>query len=111
LPGRVAYWDANLRCRFANRGFLERYGLTIERALGRSMEEILGAEYVADNRAELQAAQRGEAQRFERERVDREGRRGASQVHYVPDMPAPGHVAGIYSMAFDITPLKRAETE
>ncbi|WP_374562988.1 PAS domain-containing protein [Ideonella sp.] len=111
LPGRVAYWDRELRCRFANRGFLEWFGRSADEVLGHTDAEIFGPEYRQRNRPRLLAALRGEAQHFEREQTTASGETVVHQVHYLPDEATPGQVLGVCVMAFDITALKRAETE
>ena len=111
LPGRVAYWDAELRCRFANRGFYEWFGRTPVQVLGRSLTEIFSADDVTRLTPRLAAALRGEEQLFEHEsRHSREGE-VVHQVHYLPDRPANGPCRGLYVMAFDITAIKRAEAQ
>ncbi len=111
LPGRVAYWDKNLRCRFANRMFLDWYGKTPDEVLGHTDVEVLGSEHVQANRSRFLESMQGRVQRFEREQTDRSGTHYVLLTHYIPDEPVPGDVRGVYVMAFDITPLKRAEAE
>ncbi len=109
LPGRVAYWDRELRCRFANRGYLEWFGKTPAEVLGRTAAEIHGAAYMAPVMPRVDAAWRGVMQRFERETRLPNGVAVVHQMHYIPDLRDDGTVRGMYVMAFDITPLKRAE--
>ena len=111
LPGRVAYWDSGLRCRFANRGFLEWFSKTSEQVLGHTADEVFDPGYRQRSLPRLQAALRGEAQHFDREQTNASGEPVVHQVHYLPDEDASGKVLGVYVMAFDITALKRAETE
>jgi signal transduction histidine kinase len=59
----------------------------------------------------MRAALGGHAQHFERKQTGADGATTFHQVHYIPDEPEPGHVVGVYVMAFDITALKRAEGE
>ncbi|OPH11512.1 PAS domain-containing protein, partial [Azospirillum brasilense] len=44
LPSLVAYWDRNLRNRFANQAYLDWLGMTQEEIQGRPIEELLPAE-------------------------------------------------------------------
>jgi PAS domain S-box-containing protein len=111
LPGRVAYWDAELRCRFANRSWYEWFERTPEQVLGRRAEEILGADYFAQMGPRLHAALAGQAQHFERDALRSDGRLHVHQMHYLPDGPAGEPARGVYVMAFDISALKRAEDE
>ncbi|WP_395703541.1 PAS domain-containing protein [Aquabacterium sp.] len=111
LPGRVAYWDAEGVCRFANRSYFEWFGKTPAQVLNRTVAEIFGEDYLHSVQPRLQAALRGEAQHFERETLRDDGRRFVHQVHYIPDQPGPEGAQGVYVMAFDITLLKHLNTE
>jgi len=111
LPGRVAYWDAEMRCRFANRGYLDWFGKTAAQVVGHTVDEIHDAAYVAAARPRLRVALGGEAQHFQRETVRGDGPPVVHQVHYLPDTMPDGTVRGVYVMAFDISALKRAEAE
>jgi two-component system sensor histidine kinase/response regulator len=111
LPGRVAYWDEEFRCRYANRGFLEWASKTSDEVIGRTDAEIFGPEFVSRHGPRMRAALGGHAQHFERKQTGPDGTTTFHQVHYIPDEPEPGHVVGVYVMAFDITALKRAEGE
>ena len=108
LPGRVAYWDQDLRCRYANRGWCEWFGIAQAQAEGRTAQELVGAEFLAQVLTPLKAAMAGQAQHFERESW-RDGLSHWHLVHYVPDRQPDGTVVGVYVLAFDITAQKRAE--
>ena len=40
IPGRVAYWGPDLRCRFANRSFIDWFELTGTDVIGRNAADI-----------------------------------------------------------------------
>jgi len=42
LPGMVAYWDAGLRCHFANKAYLDWFGKSPEAMIGNTLQELLG---------------------------------------------------------------------
>ncbi|MBK1714010.1 hybrid sensor histidine kinase/response regulator [Rubrivivax gelatinosus] len=109
LPGLVAYWDRELRCQFANRGYCEWFGLQPEEIIGRPMAELLGADYVQRQQEHIVATYAGDMQRLERS-ITRQGEPKDLLVHYVPDRRSDGQVSGFYVMAIDITAQKRAET-
>jgi PAS domain S-box-containing protein len=109
LPGRVTYWDAGLRCRFANRGYCEWLGKPPDDVIGHGFDELYDEQHVQHSRPRMLRALQGEAQVFERETGLPDGRRYHHQVHYIPDHDPAGGVRGVYVMAFDITALKRAE--
>jgi two-component system sensor histidine kinase/response regulator len=110
LPGRIAYWDRDMRCRFANRVFCEWFGIAPEEALGRTMAEIFRGPIDAAGRQRVAGALAGEPQRFEREETSAGGVHAISLVHYVPDR-VDGEVRGFFVLTADITPMKQAQAE
>lgn len=106
VPGRIGYWDAQLRCRFANSGYHEWFGLPADQILGKRMSELFAPEDWALIELNVRAALRGEAQSFEREV---RGRAHDWQwVQYLPDVQ-DGLVRGFVVLALDISQRKRAE--
>ncbi|MDI4634922.1 response regulator [Pelomonas sp. V22] len=106
VPGRIGYWDAQLRCRFANSGYHEWFGLPSDQILGKRMSELFAPEDWALIEPNVRAALRGEAQSFEREV---RGRAPDWQwVQYLPDVQ-DGLVRGFVVLALDISQRKRAE--
>ena len=111
IPGLVTYWDRELRCRFANRSYLENFERTAEQVIGHTRAEIFGTAHENAVIDRLQRALHGEPQLFEFQ--PRLGVRGDGfyQVHYAPARGPDGQVHGVYMMAFDISALKKAEAE
>jgi two-component system sensor histidine kinase/response regulator len=111
IPGHVTYWDVALRCRFANRTYLDWVGKTREQVLGFTREEIFGPAREDRAQGSLNEALRGETRVFEIEDAATDGRSRCVQMHYIPAVGDDGAVRGVYVMALDITALKRAEAE
>jgi two-component system, sensor histidine kinase and response regulator len=111
VPGRVAYWDAGLICRFANRSYHDWFGFAPGSVVGRRVDELFPADYVQRQQPLVEAAFGGRTLVFERAAHSARGEEAVHQVHYLPDIGDDGVVRGITVMAFDITPLKRAEAE
>jgi diguanylate cyclase (GGDEF)-like protein/PAS domain S-box-containing protein len=110
LPAMLAYWDAELRCHFANRAYETWFGLKPQDFVGRHISELLGHMY-ALNRPYIEGVLRGEEQFFERQIPDPHGGPTRySQAHYVPDV-VDGRVRGFFVMVADITAHKQIETE
>jgi PAS domain S-box-containing protein len=107
LPGRVVYWDAALRCRYANRAWYAWYGQTPERVLGRRADELDLQGFGTTVQPELLAALSGEPKHFERV-TWRDGRRHVHLMHYLPDRDG-AEVRGVTALAIDISALKQAE--
>ena len=84
IPGRIAYWDLDGRCRFVNRAWCDWFGIPRERAIGRTVDELFDQERVLANRPRLERVLRGEEQVFEREEVGAGGQAACMQLHYHP---------------------------
>ncbi|HEY6034653.1 MAG TPA: ATP-binding protein, partial [Kofleriaceae bacterium] len=108
LPAMIAYWDATLHCRYANRAYEKWFGVTAEAMLGRDMKEFLGPLFEL-NRPFIEGALRGVEQQFEREIPDPHGGPVRfSQAHYMPDV-VDGVVRGFSVLVVDITQRRQAE--
>src|SRR5579883_3467203 len=108
IPSMAAYWDARLRCRFANPAYVRWFGVTPEWLMGKHLSELLGPLYEL-NRPYIERALRGEAQEFEREIPDPKGGPARhSLAHYIPDT-VEGVVRGFFVLVTDISGIKRAE--
>ena len=109
LPGRVAYHDGELRCRFANPSYCAWLALAHDQIIGRPLCELLDEAAFAERMPLLEAALAGESRVVERESVGPEGTVFFHQVHYLPDRRADGTVQGLFVVAYDISALKLAE--
>jgi len=110
MPDRVAYWDAERRCRFANQAACLHLGRPLDDVLGRTIDELLGAELMPDRAERLDAAYGGEAQTFERDETLPDGRAVTMQVRYVPDL-ADSQVRGLLVLATDVTLLQQTSAQ
>ncbi|MBK1689641.1 hybrid sensor histidine kinase/response regulator [Rubrivivax gelatinosus] len=110
LPGMVGYWDADLRCRFANVAYLKWFGRTPEQMLGIRMQDLLGEELFRVNERYIRGALAGEEQRFQRTLTRADGSIGYTLASYIPDR-VDGRVRGFNVIVADISDVKRAELE
>ena len=107
LPCMVAYWDAGLRCQFANLRFAEWAGRPAQELIGMSAQLVLGKTLLAENRAPIDAVLAGEAQHFAQDL-----RLAADDVRhvwsdYIPDLDEHGKARGFFVLLSDVTDLKR----
>jgi len=109
LPGIVAYWDADLRCHFANKFFLDWFRKTPEQAKGAHMSALLPAFLVEQIRPQLHAVLDGLPQNFARELALPNGELRFAWINLIPDSDEQGVVRGFYALASDVTELKRSE--
>lgn len=108
LPSLIAYWDSNLRNRFANRAYKQWFDVSTEWLKDRHMSELLNTELYEKNTQYIEGALNGEAQMFERDLMDTKGEPHTNQIHYLPDI-ADGKVLGFYVIVFDVTSIKASE--
>ena len=109
LPGMVAYWDAGLRCRFANRYFLDWHGMAADRMLGAFMPDLLGETSYAQAAPFVQGALEGEPQGFAGELRWPSGELSYTWINYIPDVGEFGEVRGFFVLVSDVTELKQTE--
>nr|WP_229265210.1 response regulator [Duganella sp. 1224] len=109
LPGMVAYWDATLRCRFANRFFREWHGRANEEMMGAYMPDVVGADEYAEGEAYVRAALAGEPQGFAGKLRWPSGDTSHTWINYIPDMDEAGAVKGFFVLVSDVTELKETE--
>ncbi len=108
IPGLVAYWDKDLRCRFANKAYEEWFGRRPEELIGVSLQDLLGERVFALNEAYVRGALAGQEQQFERQLTKADGSIGHTLAHYVPDS-VNGEVRGFFVMVGDVTALKSTQ--
>jgi len=110
IPCMVGYWTNELRCGFANGGYLEWFGKTNAEMRGIRIQDLLGDELFRKNEPYIRAALGGKRQQFERTLTKADGGIGHTWASYVPDMDGD-RVRGFFVLITDITALKQAENE
>jgi PAS domain S-box-containing protein len=111
LPALVGYWDAQLRCQFANRPYLEWLGRPAAEVIGHTAEELLDDAQMTQVRPYLDRVLAGEPQFFERQLQRRDGGEPIQAWgSYIPDFDDAGQVRGFYMLHSDVTELKRTQS-
>jgi diguanylate cyclase len=108
LPGMVAYWDKDLRCRFANQAYAEWFGRQPEELMGISLLELLGEAAFDLTESDARATLSGRERQFERELIQADGSLAYTWTRYVPDLGG-GEVRGFFVKVSDVTPLKSTQ--
>ena len=108
VPSMIAYWDAQLTNRFANRAYLECFGFKPADIQGRAMRDVIGDHLVDKNLPYARLALEGHRQVFERTITDVNGKERHTITSYIPDIE-DGDVQGFFVQLSDITKRKRAE--
>ncbi len=108
VPGYMAYWDRDLRCRFVTRPVLGWFGKSADEVIGLSVSELIGDALAETVQPDIRAALGG--QEVQREVMVRrpDGHPVPSWVNYVPHVQ-DGEVRGFFFLLTDITELKRSE--
>jgi PAS domain S-box-containing protein len=108
VPSMLAYWDVNLRCRFANRAYEQWFGVDPSSLVGTSLRDLLGPELFALNEPHVRAVLSGKEQSFERVVPGPGGVHRDSLANYVPDV-VDGTVVGFVVQVTDVSALKAAQ--
>lgn len=108
VPSMLAYWDRELRCRFANRAYERWFGVDPDRLIGTSIRDLLGPELFAMNEPHMRAALAGEHQVFERIVPGPGGVERHSLAEYIPDV-VDGVVRGFLVQVTEVTQLKETQ--
>lgn len=108
IPSMLAYWDSDLRCRFANRAYERWFGVDPDALIGTSIKDLLGPTLFALNKAHIDAALQGQPQTFERVVPGHDGVQRHSLAHYIPDI-VDGEVKGFMVEVTEVTQLKHTE--
>lgn len=109
VPAMIAYWDSDLRCRFANEKYIEWFGRAPEQMLNISIRELLGDERFIANEADLRRVLQGKAHAFEETLVKPSGEIGYLWVERIPHQDADGRTKGFFAFVTDVTQRKLAE--
>jgi two-component system, sensor histidine kinase and response regulator len=109
IPVTVSYIDADFRYRYINRAQEQWLGKTDAEVIGRSVEEVAGAQVWNDVRPKISEALQGHEVPLERRRVDKNGQPVWHSGRHVPDINDKGVVVGVYTVFFDITQRALAE--
>jgi PAS domain S-box-containing protein len=108
IPARLAYYDKNLICRFANQAHATRYGKTPAQMVGSPLSQVVRPDLLPDILPRVAQALSGQTQTFEAARVAADGSHNYFEIHYIPDFQN-GSVEGIFIELHDITERRRTE--
>jgi PAS domain-containing protein len=108
IPDLVAYWDKDLRCRFANQAHVAWFGRQPEDVIGITLHELLGDRVFTLNERHARAALAGQDQQFERAMIKADGTPSHTWAHYLPDIRV-GEVRRFFAKISDVTELNAAQ--
>ncbi|MDV6236629.1 response regulator [Leptospira ellisii] len=106
LPSAIGYWDKNLINRFANRIYLDWFGIDPSNVKGKHIREVIGETLYQQNIPSLEGVLQGKEQRFERRIPLADGSAFLYVLgNYIPDI-RNGNVEGFYVIVNDITSVR-----
>lgn len=108
IPALISQFDAQERCRFANRRFLEYFDVPAPFVPGVALRDLVGAENYRLIKDEMDTAMAGLPVTFERALRVRGEPRFVS-IALMPQFDASGAVTGCYGLTQDVTARKLAE--
>lgn len=110
LPAMIAYWDAGLRCLFANKPYWKWFNKGPDEILGINKRELLDENEFKLHELHITKVLQGSPQSFERTFHRADGTRIYTHTRYLPD-EQNGIIKGFYSLIYDYTEVMLAEAE
>lgn len=112
VPAMISYFDAELRCRFANTAFCEFRRLDPQNVVGKTLREITGEDTYGVIRPIVDRfVKEGKPATECHEERTATGEIRHLEVHRVPEMSPAGAFLGYYAMGLDITERVHAEAD
>jgi diguanylate cyclase (GGDEF)-like protein/PAS domain S-box-containing protein len=109
LPAKIAYFDAELRCRFANTAYCDFHRVDPQGVIGMTLREISGEDTWRAISPSIDRVKQGKPFTLRREERTESGEIRHIEIQRVPDMSPEGEFRGYYAMLLDVTEQVRAE--
>jgi PAS domain S-box-containing protein len=109
VPAMIAYNDTGMVLRYANKRYLDFFGLDCAATVGRPIRDIIGETAFHEAEPLLRRALAGQPVSYRGMRRAASGQERIIEVESVPDFGTDGEVRGAYALMRDITDQQRAE--
>jgi|GEM_PF-621588 len=109
VPAMIAYYDAELICRFANNAYCRFHRVDSRDVTGMSLRDMTGEDTYRVISPTLDRVKEGKPVTLRRQEHAENGEIRHIEIHRVPDMSSEGAFRGYYAMLLDVTGQVRAE--
>src|SRR5487761_2224631 len=110
VPALIAYYEPkNLRCVFANKGYAESNGWTVDTIIGKTVREAIGEEAWRRIEPDVQRVLKGETVEYVRPLTLPSGEQRIVEVHLIPHFDEQAQLLGAFVLITDITRHQFAE--
>ncbi len=110
VPALIAYYEPkNLHCVFANKGYAESNGWTVDTIIGKTVREAIGEEAWRMIEPQVQRVLKGETVEYVRPLTLPNGEQRIVEVHLIPHFDEQAQLLGAFVLITDITRHRLAE--
>ena len=109
VPVLISHFGPDMRCLFANKAYASTWGWKVEEVLGRTVEEIIGAEDFREVEPYIRRVLKGETVTYERTLRDEDGGARVIEVNLLPQLDDDGKPQAAFVLISDITRHRLSE--
>jgi PAS domain S-box-containing protein len=107
VPGKFSYLDAQLRYQYVSKEYEEWYQKPSEEIVGKTVEDLMGAEGARNLQKHLETALTGQDVHYEFTKLFEDGEERTMVIDYIPHFNSTGEFLGFFVSCQDTTELKR----
>ena len=112
VPALIAYYEpTSLRCVFANKGYAEANGWSVDSIIGKTVREAIGEEAWRVIEPQVERVLKGEKVEYVRPLILPNGEQRVVEVHLIPHFDERSQMLGVFVLITDITRHHLAERE
>lgn len=111
ISGCISFTDASMRYRFVNKTYEAWFNCRKEEILGRTVEEVIGAEAYQKALPDIKRVLAGETVTYEKQLPYQGGKTRYVSAVLTPKWDGNNHVLGYYALITDISDRKQLELE
>jgi PAS domain S-box-containing protein len=111
MPVLISFIDRDHVFRFANRFYVDWFGMTPDQVVGRHMRDVVGEANYTERLPLIERALAGESIDSDALLYHRDGTAHRANIRYLPRMASNGSVTGFQVLVFDLEDRARREEE